>query len=123
MNWLLRQLPEAPDRLRIDALGVKPADHRCELLKAARLDPKLLVPVDGDPRGYRLTLTSPLGTKRGIGRGGVITSVHDAVDTFYYREAVQDLRPWSPPAPKLPAHDAAAAEDQPEASDDQPQPG
>ena len=122
VNWLLRQLPDAPDGLRIDALGTRPVDHRCELLKAARLDPKLLVPGDGDPQGYRLTLTSPLGTKRGIGRGGFITSVHDAVDTFY-REAVQDLRLWSPPAPKLPAHDAAAAEDQPEASDDQPQPG
>ena len=117
VNWLLRQLADAPDGLRIDALGAKASDNRCELLKAARTDPKLLLP-EGDLRSYRLTMTSPLGTKRGIGRGGFISSVHDAVDTFY-REAVQNLRPWSPPAPKLPAHDAAFAEDQPLASDDQ----
>ena len=120
VNWLLRQLTEAPDGLKIDALGTPTSDNRCELLKAARLDPKLLLP-EGELRGYRLTMTSPLGIKRGIGRGGFISCVHDAVDTFY-REAIQNLRPWSPPAPKLPAHDAAAAEDQPEASDEHPQP-
>lgn len=118
VNWLLRQLADAPDALKVEALGTRSSDNRCELLKVARVDPTLLLP-EGELRAYRLTTTAPLGTKRGIGRGGFISSVHDAVDTFY-REAVQNLRPWSPPAPKLPAHDAAAAEDQPEASDDQP---
>lgn len=117
VNWLLRQLPDAPDGLRIDALGSKPADSRSELLKTARADPKLLLPDGGAPRAYRLTLALPLGTKRGIGRGGFITSIHEAVDIFY-RDVVQTLLPWTPPPPKLPAHDAAATEDQPEATDD-----
>lgn len=117
VNWLLRQLPDAPDSLRIDALGAKPSDSRAELLKTARTDPKLLLPPDGAPTSYRLTLALPLGTKRGIGRGGFITSVHEAVDTFY-RDVMQTLVPWTPPPPKLPAHDAAATEDQPEATDD-----
>lgn len=117
VNWLLRQLPDAPDSLRIDALGAKPSDSRAELLKTARTDPKLLLPTDGAPTSYRLTLALPLGTKRGIGRGGFITSVHQAVDTFY-RDVMQTLVPWTPPPPKLPAHDAAATEDQPEATDD-----
>jgi stress response protein SCP2 len=116
INWLLRQLAEAPDGLRIDAIGTVSSDGRSELLKAARADPKLLVPVNSEPKAFRLSLALPLGTKRGIGRGGFITSVHEAIDMFY-RDVVQDLRPWSPPPPKLPAHDSAAGEDQPEATD------
>jgi stress response protein SCP2 len=116
INWLLRQLAEAPEGLRIDVIGMVSSDGRSELLKAARADPKLLVPVKGEPKGFRLSLVHPLGSKRGIGRGGFITSVHEAIDVFY-RDVVQDLRPWSPPPPKLPAHDSAAGEDQPEATD------
>lgn len=117
VNGLLRQLPQAPDALRVDAVGTRPADGRSELLRAARTDPKLLLPHDAAPKTFRLTLALPLGRKRGIGRGGFITSVHEAVDTFY-RDVMQDLVPWPPASPKLPAHDAAATEDQPEASDD-----
>ena len=84
VTWLLRQLAEAPDGLKIDALGARASDNRCELLKSARVDPKLLLP-EGELRGYRLTMTSPLGSKRGIGRGGFISSVHDAVDTLLPR--------------------------------------
>ena len=116
VNWLLRQLTEAPGTLRIDALTARSVDARCELLSVARVNPKLLLPADGAPKGYRLSLSSPLGTKRGIGRGGFITSVQVAVDTFY-RDVMEKLQPWSPPPPKLPAHDAAADEDQPEATD------
>jgi stress response protein SCP2 len=116
VNWLLRQLSEAPSGLRIDALAEASSDSRCELLDKARQDPKLLVP-DSGRKGYALSLTQPLGTKREIGRGGFITSIHGAVDAFY-RDVMQSIRPWSPPPPKPPAHDAAAGEDQPEATDD-----
>ncbi len=61
----------------------------------------------------------PLGTKRGVGRGGFITSVHSAIDTFY-RQVMIGIRPWTPPPPKPPAHDAVATEDQPEATDEGP---
>ena len=93
--------------MKVDALAVLVADNRCELLEAARKDPKLLLP-DSDLKGYRLSLVMPLGTKRGVGRGGFITSIHTAIDTFY-RDVMQGLRPWTPPAPKPPAHDAVAA--------------
>lgn len=116
VNWLLRQLSEAPEILRIDVFAAVSSDSRSELLKTARANPRLLVPEAGYPQAFRLSLALPLGTKRGIGRGGFITSVHEAIDTFY-RDVVQDLRPWSPPPPKMPAHDAAVGEDQPEASD------
>ena len=117
VSWLLRQLTDAPDTLRIDAFAAKPSDNRCEPLGVVRANPKLLLPDDGAPKTYRLSLVLPLGTKRGVGRGGFITSIHEAVDTFY-RDVLQSLRPWTPPPPKLPAHDAAVDEDQPEATDD-----
>lgn len=116
VSWLLRQLGNAPDGLRVDVSGTVGAEGRSALLKAARLDPKLLVPASGEPKTFGLTLSAPLGSKRGIGRGGFITSVHEAIDTFY-RDVVQDLRAWAPPPPKLPAHDAASGEDQPDATD------
>ena len=116
ITWLLRQLTDGPDGLRIDVVAPSSADGRSELLRAARTEPKLLVPANGEPKAFHLTLALPLGTKRGIGRGGFITSVHEAIDVFY-RDVLQDLRPWLPPPPKLPAHDAAAGEDQPEATD------
>ncbi len=61
INWLLRQLGEAPDKLRIDALTSRSSDNRCELLDVARQDPKLLLPQDNNPRTYRLTLALPPG--------------------------------------------------------------
>jgi stress response protein SCP2 len=118
VNWLLRQLAEAPPATKVDALASRPADNRCELLDVARNDPKLLLP-DSNVRAYRLSLVQTLGTKRGVGRGGFITSVHGAIDSFY-RDVMHGIRPWMPPPPRPPAHDAVAAEDQPEATDEGP---
>ena len=118
VNWLLRQLADAPAGLRIDALTSSSAQNRCELLEDSRRDPKLLVP-ESDIRGYTLTLTQTLGTKRGVGRGGFITSIHGAIDGFY-RDVMVSIRPWAPLPPKPPAHDAAVGEDQPEATDEGP---
>src|SRR3954466_15979050 len=76
VNWLVRQLKNAPDSLRLEALvaharGVSTA----ALLKDVREDASVLI---ADPkkelRSFRLALASPLGTKRGRGRGGVIDS-------------------------------------------------
>lgn len=113
VNWLLRQIADAPEGLRIDVTSSTASGGRSALLKAARANPKLLA---DDPTIFRLSLALPLGTKRGIGRGGFISSVHDVIDVFY-RDVVQDLQSWSPPPPKLPAHDEAAGEDQPDATD------
>lgn len=118
VNWLLRQLTEAPAGVKVDVLATRLADNRCELLDAARKEPKLLLPAT-DVKGYRLSLVLPLGTKRGVGRGGFITSIHGAIDTFY-RQVMQGVRPWTPPAPRPPAHDAVAAANQPEATDEGP---
>ncbi|WP_353648525.1 TerD family protein [Nakamurella sp. A5-74] len=104
INWLLRQIPDARDALRVEALlaggrGLSTA----ELLGSVRKKPELLVPADGrDIRAFRLTLELPMGTKRNSGTGGVIRSVHQAT-THLYAEVVQHLRPWNAKPPQLTA--------------------
>jgi hypothetical protein len=51
-------------------------------------------------RSFRITQMTAMGTKRGIGRGCFIDSVVDAIDAFY-GDVLQNLRAWSPTAPKL----------------------
>ena len=57
-------------------------------------------------RVFQIAGSSTMGTKRGVGRGGFIDSVLGAVDGFY-GAVVQQLRPWSPKAPRLPSGPAA----------------
>jgi hypothetical protein len=102
VNWLVRQLKNAPDSLRLEAFtaharGVSTA---C-LLKEVREDASVLVQdPKKDLRSFRLALASPLGTKRGRGRGGAIDSVLDAVDAFY-GDVLQHLKAWTATPPRL----------------------
>ncbi|GAA3149678.1 hypothetical protein JOF29_005187 [Kribbella aluminosa] len=102
VNWLLRQLRHAPDSTRLEAFvmhGRGPGT--AELLRAVRDQPALLIE---DPkkelRSFRIALGSPLGSKRGRGRGSFIDSVENAIDTFY-GDIVQDLRAWTAAPPRL----------------------
>lgn len=101
-TWLVRQLKAAPDAVRIEAFAMHArGPGAAELLKAVREDPAVLVQ---DPkreiRSFRVALTSPLGTKRGRGRGAAIDSVLDAVEAFY-GEVLQNLKTWTAAAPKM----------------------
>jgi len=107
VNWLIRQLRDAPDELRIDAVTAwSRGDGTAELLKTLRTDPTLLV---ADPkrdiRSFTLTMSKVAGTKRGQGRGSFVGGMLDLVDAFY-RDVVQVLRPWTPSAPKVKTSDA-----------------
>ncbi len=102
INWLLRQLKEAPDALRIDCFTAHARGaSTSELLRDARADPLLLV---ADPRrdvrSFRLTLSGPMGSKRGQGRGSFLGSVLDLLDSFY-ESTVQTVKPWTAAPPKL----------------------
>lgn len=103
--------------VRVETLTSRPSANRAELLTQARQDPALLVPDDADIRRFRISLVAPLGTKRGVGKGGLITSTQDLPSTFY-GSVVQELKASSPPAPQLP--DEEPAEVFPDASDDAP---
>jgi hypothetical protein len=102
VNWLLRQLKNAPDGVRIEArVAHARGAGAADLLKNVREDPALLV---ADPtkeiRSFQIAIVSPMGTKRGRGRGSFIDGVLDAVDGFY-ADVLQHLKAWSAAPPKL----------------------
>ena len=110
VNWLIRQLPDAQDAVRIDAFAHMGRTSTSELLSAVRADPSILV---SDPkvdlRRFRIAATSQLGTKRGIGRAAFIDSVLGAIDGFY-KTVLQGIRPWVAKAPQLAKPGASLAE-------------
>ena len=102
VNWLVRQLKEAPDNLRIDAFALHGRGAAAsELLRDVRANPAALT---GDAkrelRSFRLTMIGSMGSKRGQGRGSFVSSVLDLLDAFY-ESVMQQLKAWSAPPPKL----------------------
>jgi hypothetical protein len=104
INWALRQLKGAPDDLRIDVAFASTRETTALLLGEARDAPdRLLSPSDPkrSPRAFRLAHSRAMGTKRGKGeRSFVRETRQQAID--FYRDLVQELRPWRPSAPRLP---------------------
>jgi hypothetical protein len=106
VNWLLRQLKNAPDGTRVEAFVAHArGSQAAELLGTARENPTALVlDPTKDLRSFRLATSSTLGTKRGRGRGSFIDSVLSAVDGFY-ADVLGSLRAWAAAPPKLrPVH-------------------
>ncbi|MCW2736047.1 hypothetical protein [Nocardioides sp.] len=106
VNWLLRQLKNAPDATRVEAFVAHArGSQAAELLGVVRENPSSLVlDPTKDLRSFRLAVSSTLGTKRGRGRGSFIDSVLTAVDGFY-AEVLGSLRAWAAAPPKLrPVH-------------------
>lgn len=114
VNWLGRQLKAAPDAVRVETFAAHArGSSAAALLGAVREDPALLV---ADPkkelRSFRLALTSPMGTKRGRGRGSFIDSVLGATDTFYV-DVLQHLKAWSAAPPRMRASGGPDVEPEP----------
>jgi hypothetical protein len=110
INWLMRQLKNAPEGLRIDVTFYRTRATSSELLTQVRQSPKcLLLGSDRVPRSFGLALSSAVGTKRKSGQGSFISDVSALLDEFY-REVVQDLKPWTPPAPQLEPTEPGAGE-------------
>jgi hypothetical protein len=114
VNWLLRQLKNAPDQVRVEARAAHARGAgAAELLKQVREDPSLLV---ADPakeiRSFQVALVTSMGAKRGRGRGAFIDGVLDAVDAFY-ADVLQHLKAWSAAPPKLRPDVESIAHEQP----------
>jgi hypothetical protein len=110
VNWLVRQLKDAPDGLRIDAWAANSRVSTSDLLRAVRVDPNALIDdPKKDLRTFRIAAVSSIGAKRTAGRGGFIDSVLTAIDGFY-DAVLQQVRPWSEKAPQLPQGTQSAAE-------------
>ncbi len=101
VNWLLRQLRDAPADLRVDVLFSRTKVTSSDLLASVRQDPRRVLPDNHRlPRAFVLALSASVGSKRKAGKGGFITDVSHLLDRFY-RDVVQQLKPWTPPAPQL----------------------
>lgn len=102
VNWLVRQLKNAPDATRVEAFVAHArGSHAAELLSTVRENPaSLVLDPTKELRSFRLASTSTLGTKRGRGRGSFIDSILTSVDDFY-AEVLGTLRAWSAAPPKL----------------------
>jgi hypothetical protein len=103
IGWLLRQLSEAPDDLRIEVAFPSARQTTSELLGVAREDPeKLLYPADPkrEPKSFVVTLGRVMGQKRGKAEGSFVRETR--AQTFdFYRDIVQGLKAWQAKAPKL----------------------
>ncbi len=102
VNWLVRQLKDAPDTVRIEAFVMHArGGGATDLLRQIRAEPTTLI---SDPsrelRAFRIAQSTTAGTKRGSGRGAFIDSVLHAIDDFY-EQIIQNLKPWMPAPPRL----------------------
>lgn len=104
VKWLVRQLKDAPPGVVVEAQFVNTRTTNAERLDALREDPQRLL-LDGDPkrppRSFRVSLSGPMGAKRGKGERSFVLETRRQTIAFY-RDLVQDLREWRASAPKLP---------------------
>ena len=103
VNWLLRQLRDAPADCRVDARFVRSRLTTSELVGSLRGDPHLLVdPVPNPPRAFVLTLARPVGGSRGAGRNSFINDLTALIAEFHATIAA-GLDEWKPPRVKAAA--------------------
>ena len=102
VNWLVRQLKNAPESVRVECFTARARGAgAAELLKTVRDDPtSLITDPSREIRSFRVAMTTPMGAKRGRGRGAFIDSVLGAVDTFY-GDVLGDLKAWAAAPPKM----------------------
>lgn len=101
VNWLLRQLRDASDGIRVESIPQRASVGPTELLGKARDDAASLVPDSGrEIKSFTITVKTPMGSKRSAGRGGFIDSVLTCVNSSY-SEVGQTLKAWSATPPKL----------------------
>jgi hypothetical protein len=103
INWILRQLREASDDLRIDVLFASTRATQSRLLRDCRDDPARLLLEDDpkrDPRAFVVALSRAMGKKRGRTEGSFVAETRrQAMD--FYRDLVQELQAPRPMAPRL----------------------
>ena len=102
-NWLIRQLKQAPDDLLIETTFANARTTTAVKLGDVRDDPApgfYSADPKREPRTFLLTVSKPMGQKRGRAEGSFVRETGSQTVAFY-RDIVQNLRPWQPAAPKL----------------------
>jgi hypothetical protein len=115
VNWLLRQLAEAPDDLRVEVRFSQVRATRSELLGDCSDSPEKLLLEDEpsrEPRSFLLAQSRPMGKKRGRADGSFVAETRGHT-TDFYRDLVQGLMPPRTKAPKIREDDQKVAEPDP----------
>jgi hypothetical protein len=102
VNWLLKQLRQAPDTVRVEAFTThQRGPGATAMVPDIRANPTTLVAdAKKELRSFRIAMTVPMGSKRGRGRGAFIDSLLAAVDGFY-GDVLQHLKAWAAAPPKM----------------------
>ena len=101
VNWILRQLKEAPDGVRLEAFAARAHEGAAELLRDVRDTPnKLVVNPLKEIKSFRIAQIHSLGSKRNAGRGSFIESILAAIDTTY-ADIGQRLKSWAASPPRV----------------------
>ena len=102
VGWLARQLKNAPGTSLVEAHFDPRPETKCERLSDVRTNPGALIPgKEWEPSSFTVSQSQVMGTKRSGAKGSFVSTVTAALDQFY-ADVVEDLRPWTPPAPQLP---------------------
>lgn len=103
VSWLVRQMANAPESTRIESKVPYSNERRAATLVEVRAKPETLYSdSDREIREFIVSLSRSLGPNRDSGRGSFVDSVMDTTRDFY-AAVLQNLRPWKPAPPKLPA--------------------
>ncbi|MEJ7748826.1 MAG: hypothetical protein WKF56_05960 [Candidatus Limnocylindrales bacterium] len=105
INWLLRQLKDAPPTLRVEVRYPNTKDVTSMLLRDAVVAPQQLLHASDfkrEPKEFTIAWARPMGIKRGKLAGSFVGDTKAQV-TDFYRGVLQTIKPWLPSAPRLPA--------------------
>ncbi len=101
VSWLIRQLANAPDQLKIESRARYASETlACSLMEARRAPEGLYPTNDREVSEFRLTLSKVPGLNRDSGKGSFSDSVVELTKQFY-SQVLQPLRAWKEPAPRL----------------------
>lgn len=112
VNWLLRQLANAPGDLRVEVRFSQVRATCSELLGDCSDTPEKLLLEDDpkrEPRSFLLARSKPMGKKRGRADGSFVTETRKQTTNFY-RDLVQALMPPRTKAPKIREEEQKLAE-------------
>ncbi|GBE22686.1 hypothetical protein BMS3Bbin01_02062 [bacterium BMS3Bbin01] len=123
VNWLLRQLKDAPGDARIEVKFHYSRDTTSALVADVQKSPETVLLTSDpkkEPKAFVVAVTREMGEKRGKGHGSFVAVTREQVLDFY-RDVVQNLTAWQPRPPKL--AEPKEAEEKPEAAPQEPTPG
>ena len=89
LNWLLRQLKNAPDSIRVDAQFPRRKESTSKLLKEARANPHAMLSPERPP-ALDVVQTGNVGRKgRGYSHGSFCGDINALLQEFYDTEGLE----------------------------------